>query len=133
MQHESPSAIALAWQDAVNERDEERLLALSGPDIELVGPRGSGFGHKLLRDWLDRAGLSLQTLRVFERGGSVVLWQHGVWRSVETGEVIGESEVASRFRVENRRVTQLVRRDDLDAALAEAGLGYADEERRAES
>jgi ketosteroid isomerase-like protein len=49
-------AIAQQWQDATNTRDVERLLELSAPDIEIVGPRGSGHGHQLLRNWLGRVG-----------------------------------------------------------------------------
>ena len=127
MQRDSPLAIVQAWQDAVNARDVARLLELSDPDIEVVGPRGSGRGHQLLRDWLGRAGLRLETRRVFVRGNVVVLAQHGVWRSVETGEVTGEADIASRFRVGGRRVVLFARHDSLDAALAEAGLDDSDE------
>ncbi len=127
MQRDGPLAIVQAWQDAANARDVARLLDLSDPDIEVIGPRGSGCGHQLLRDWLGRAGLSLETRRVFVRGDAVVLAQHGVWRSVETGEVTGEADLASRFRVDGRRVVQFARHDSLDAALAEAGLRYSDE------
>jgi hypothetical protein len=71
--------------------------------------------------------LQVTALRVFGRGDSVVVAQHGVWRSVESGEVLGEGEIASRFRVQEQQVTQFARHDSLDAALAEAGLSYADE------
>jgi hypothetical protein len=123
-------AIAQAWQDAANAADVERVVALSDPAIELIGPRGSGRGHQLLRDWLGRAGLHLTTLRAFARGNAVVLAQRGVWRSAETGDVTGERDLATRFRVNGRRVTQLARYDSLDAALKEAALTDADEIRR---
>ena len=127
MQRDSPLAIVQAWQDAANAQDVDRLLDLSDPDIEVIGPGGSGRGHQLLRDWLGRAGLRLQTRRAFARGDAVVLAQHGVWRSVETGEVTGEAEVAARFRVNGQRVVQFARHDSLDAALAEAGLDHSDD------
>jgi hypothetical protein len=126
VQPDNPAAIAQAWQDAVNERDIDRLLELSDPEIEVVGPRGSGYGHQLLRDWLGRAGLSLTTQRVFARGDAVVMAQRGVWRSIETGDVTGEADVASRFRVDRGRVAVFGRYDDLDAALGAAGLSHAD-------
>ena len=31
-----------AWQNAANTQDKGRLLELSDPNIEIVGPRGSG-------------------------------------------------------------------------------------------
>lgn len=122
----SPFEIAEAWQQAANQQNSERLLALSDPNIEVVGPRGSGFGHQLLRDWLARAGLTLTTLRAFGRGNTVVLAQHAGWRSVETGDAAGERDLASRFDVEGGRVVRFARYDSLDAALAAAGLSDAD-------
>ena len=119
--------IALAWQDAANDARIDDLLRLSDPNIEIVGPRGSGYGHQLLRDWLGRAGAQLTTLRAFTRDDVVVLAQHGIWRSVETGEVTGERDLASRYRVANGRVTQFERYDTLDAALEGAGLTLGDE------
>ncbi len=123
----SSVALVLAWQQAANSQDSDRLIALSTPDIELVGPRGSGHGHQLLRDWLGRAGLHLTTLRAFARDNIVVLAQHGVWHSIETGEITSERDLASRFRLENQRIDQIARHDDLNTALNEARLHYTDE------
>jgi hypothetical protein len=120
-------AIVQAWQDAANRQDIDQLLARSSPDIEIVGPRGSGYGHQLLRDWLSRAAVHLTTLRAFARGSHVVVAQQGVWRSLDTGEVTGEREIASYFRVEDGRVARYARFDNLDDALAEAGLSQRDE------
>jgi hypothetical protein len=122
----SPVEIAEAWQQAANQQDSERLLALSDPNIELVGPRGSGYGHQLLRDWLGRAGLRLTTLRAFGRGNTVVLAQHGIWRSVETEAATGERDLASQFVVAGGRVMRFARYDSLAEALAAAGLSDAD-------
>ena len=127
MLYESPFAIVQAWQDAANSQNIDRLIELSAPTIEIVGPRGSGHGHQLLRDWLGRAGLHLTTLRAFAHDNIVVLAQYGVWRSVETGEVAGERNVASRFRVDGQRIVQFARYDNLDIALDEAGLHNSDE------
>lgn len=127
MQQEHPLVIVQAWQDAANRQDVERLVALSDSNIEVIGPRGSGFGHQLLRDWLGRAGLSLTTQRAFIRDNIVVVAQHGIWRSLETGAITGAADLASRFRVEEQRISQFARYDTLDRALAEAGLSEADE------
>ena len=127
MQNLSPSAIVQAWQDAVNKQDADRIVALSDANIELVGPRGSAYGHQILRDWLNRAGLQLETLQIFARDNVVVVAQHGVWQSVDTGDAMGEADIASRFRVEDGRIVQFARYDMLHEALAEAGLTDADE------
>lgn len=127
MPYISPFALVQAWQDAANQQNSDRLVELSAPDIEVVGPRGSGHGYQLLRDWLSRAGLQLTTLRAFARDNVVVVAQHGIWRSLETGEVTGERDLASSFRVEGQHVVQFARYDHLDTALDEAGLHYSDE------
>jgi hypothetical protein len=115
------------WQAAVNAQDRERLLALSASTIEIVGPRGSGFGHQLLSDWLERAGLSITARRIFARADSVVVEQHGTWRAPQTGAVAGEAEMASHFRADAGQVGYFARYDSLEAALAAAGLSAADE------
>ena len=114
MYFESATAIVLAWQEAANRQDIARLLALSATDIAIVGPRGAGHGHQLLREWVERAGIHLDTRRVFARGEGVVMAQHATWR------------VTSRFRVAECRVALIARHDRLDAALAEAGLTEVD-------
>jgi len=123
----SPVEIVWAWQEAANNQDSESLLELSDPNIEIVGPRGSGYGHQLLRDWLGRAGLSLETLRLFAKGNVVVVEQRGIWRSLETGEITGDRIIASRFKVENQRIIQFARYDSLDIAFSESGLTLSDE------
>jgi SnoaL-like domain len=120
-------AVVCAWQEAVNRQDADGLLALSTPGIEVVGPRGSGYGHALLREWLARAGLRLTTERIFARGEVVVVAQRGVWAGQVPGAAPVERHLASRFRVTGGRVAQFARYDDLATALAAAGLDDADE------
>jgi ketosteroid isomerase-like protein len=127
MQHESPVAIVQAWQEAVNRQDVARLVALSSPEIELVGPRGAGCGLPLLRDWLGRAGLHLAPQRVFVRGNVVVVAHHGVWHADATGAVGGAADFATCFCVGGGRVARFARYDTLDRALAAASLTHADE------
>jgi SnoaL-like domain len=128
MQEHDRLAVVNGWVAAANAQDAERLAELSDPNIEIVGPRGSGFGHQLLRDWLARAGLELETLRTFARGDTLVLEQRGIWRSQETGEITGEKLLASFFQVKDGRVAKFARCDSLDGAFAAAGLGRADAE-----
>src|SRR5262245_11339930 len=129
MMAEQAVVVVDAWQDAANEGEIERLLGLSDPEIALMGSRGTARGHGVLREWVERAGLRLTTRRVFARGAVVVAEQHGVWRSVETGEVVGEAEVASCFWVVDGRVARVARYDSLETALGEGGLGVGDEVR----
>ncbi len=127
MQHKNPLEVVQAWQDAANSRNFERLMEISDPNIEVSGPRGAGHGHQLVREWLIRSGLTFKTLRLFARGDVVVVEQHGVWHSEETGKPTSEADFASHFRVEGGRVAQLARYDTLDVALEKAGLDYSDE------
>lgn len=125
--HEDSVAVVQAWQTAANIQDKGQLLALSDPGIEIVGPRGSGYGHQLLAAWLERAGLVLETRRTFARSEAVVMAQHGVWRSLDTGEPREEADLASSFRVAGGRVTRFSRHDALADALQQADLTEADE------
>ncbi|HEY7355791.1 MAG TPA: hypothetical protein VH590_04960 [Ktedonobacterales bacterium] len=127
MSREEALAVVLAWQEAANAPDIDRLIALSDVNIEIVGPRGSGFGQQLLRDWMGRAGLTLETLRAFVRGETVALEQRGIWRALESGEVTGDRRLASVFHVKHGRVIRFARYDRLDEALEAAGLNQADE------
>jgi hypothetical protein len=116
------------WQAAANRQDVPLLLELSDPNIEIVGPRGSGHGHDLLAEWVSRAGAQFTIQRSFARGECVVVAQQGVWRSSETGAVVGEAQVASSFRVVQQRIVRVARYDTLEQALHDAQLTVADEQ-----
>lgn len=113
--------IVRAWHQALNEGDVERLLALSHDDIEVGGPRGSGRGAQLLRQWFGRAGIRLTAQRMFHRGTTVVVEQRAGWRSSENDEV-----VASVFVVQDKRVASVIRHPDLASALETADLDEGD-------
>jgi hypothetical protein len=102
------------------------LLDWSDPKIEIVGPRGSAFGHDVLRQWLERAGLSLSPLRSFQRDQTVIVAQHAEWHSVES-EIVGQADVASVFRIGNGKVLFYARFDSLEEALQDGGLTEDDE------
>lgn len=120
-------AVVEAWVEAVNARDHDRVIQLSDSAIEIVGPRGTAHGYAPLRDWLAHARVSLATQRTFARGDRAVLAQHGVWRSPETDEVMGEADVASVFHVRDGRITRYARYDTVEEGLAAAGLTESDE------
>ncbi len=115
------------WHEALNEGDVDRLVGLSHPDVEVVGPRGVSRGVLVLREWVNRANVRLEPRRLFRRGGKVVVEQAGQWRSAESGEVIGNQTVASVFAVSDGLVTSVVRYDDLSEALNAADLDHSDE------
>jgi hypothetical protein len=113
-----------AWQDAVSAANLERAFALSAEDIEVGGPRGSGRGHQLVRDWVARTGIALEPLRVFQGGGVVVVEQRASWKLPDGSS--STQVVATVFKVEGAVVTSVVRYDSLDDALAAAGLRVDD-------
>ena len=120
-----PLEVVESWHAAVNARDYDQLCAITSRDVELVGSRGSGRGHEVLRQWLGRAGFSAEPLRWFcGRGGTVVVEQRGRWVIPETQT---ERVVASAFRVTGGRVVRYQRFDDLREALDGASLTADDE------
>jgi SnoaL-like domain len=119
--------IVQTWQDAANRQDSQRLLELSDPNIEIVGPRGSAIGHRVLTEWLSRAGLTLETFRTFSKDEVVVMAQHGTWHSAETNNEESKVDVATVFRVLDGKVVYLARYDSLEEALLKANLSLEDE------
>ncbi len=117
----APLDVVTAWLEACNAAQVERAVALSAPEVELVGPRGSHRGSEVLRGWLARAGARFETRRVVTDGEQVIVEQHGVWHTAE-GHVQGEADVATRFVVRHGRVQLIERHDTLAAALSAAGI-----------
>jgi hypothetical protein len=115
------------WQEAANEQDVEKLLELSDPNIEIVGPRGVARGHQIFTEWLRRAGLRLETYQTFAKNDVVVMAQHGTWRSAATNNERSKADVATVFRVANGKVIYLARYDSLEEALSKANLSLNDE------
>jgi len=118
--------VVAAWLAAVNAGDADAALALTAPDVMIVGPHGAARGRDVLREWMGEAGATFDTRAVYARGDDVVVAQRGVWRDAATGAVRGEADVATRFRVAEGEVAELERHDDLAAALDAAGLTAAD-------
>ena len=116
----------LAWHEALNAGDTERLAALSHPEVEIGGPRGSARGRQVLKDWVGRANVRLEPLRSFQRGGTVVVEEAATWRDAQNGEKIGEATVATVFALDGGLVSGIFRHDDLEGALRSAGLDETD-------
>ncbi len=116
-----------AWHAALNAGDADRLVALSHPDVAVGGPRGTGRGAQLLREWVDRANIRLKPRRVFHQAGTVVVEQEAQWRSTETGEATGGQTVGSVFVVRDGRIESVLRHNDLAGALGAANLDESHE------
>ena len=114
----------IAWHEALNNGDVDRLVALSHPDVEVGGPRGSAHGVQILRDWVDRANIRLEPGRTFDEADTVVVEQGAEWQSAEPGRV---QTVASVFVVSDGLVTSVVRYTDLASALRAANLDASHE------
>ena len=122
-----PFETVRAWHAAVNAGDLERLVALSSTDIEVAGPRGSGRGEQLLRDWFGRAGVRLEPLQTFSRDTDVVVVeQRATWAAPEGTTTSPPRTVASVFSVADGRVTSVMRYADLASALEASGLSPSD-------
>ena len=117
----------LAWHEALNAGDAERLAALAHPEVEIGGPRGSARGRQVLKDWVARANVSLEPLRSFQRGGTVVVEEAATWRDAQTGESVGTATVGTVFTLDGGLVAGIFRHDGLEYALRSAGLDASDE------
>lgn len=117
------------WHEALNAGDADRLVALSRPDVEVGGPRGTGRGTELLREWVARAGIRIEPQRTFRRAGTVVVEGEARWRDAETGRMGTGQVLGSVFVVRGGLVSRVVRYPDLASALLAAGLDESDETR----
>ena len=117
----------LAWHEALNAGDAERVASLAHPEVEIGGPRGSAGGRQVLKDWVGRANIHLEPLRSFQRGRTVVVEEAATWRDPQTGETIGEATVATIFTLDGGSVSGIFRHDGLEDALGYASFDGSDE------
>ncbi|HEV7664437.1 MAG TPA: nuclear transport factor 2 family protein [Chloroflexota bacterium] len=114
-------ATVLAWHAALNAGDVARLLSLSTEDVEVGGPRGSGRGAALLRDWVARAGIQLLPQNVIGTDETLVVEQSACWLD-SSGTLTEPQMVASVFHVVGGQVASVLRYGDTADALSAAGL-----------
>lgn len=112
------------WHDALNAGEIERFTDLHAQNVEFVGPRGSGRGAGLVRDWAERSGIRLEPIRSYGPGadGALVVTQMARWRDPESGKFGDPIEAATTFQVVDGEVTRIARFDTLPEALRFAGL-----------
>ena len=118
-----------AWHEALNDGEVDCLVGLSHPEVEVGGPRGTGRGAPLLRDWVERANIRLEPRRVFHHADKVVVEQWAQWRSTDTGRVIRGQTVGSVFVVRDGRITRVMRYPDLADALNATDLDESHEKK----
>jgi len=126
--HASPEVqIVVAWHDALNAGEVERLVGLSHPDVGVGGPKGTSQGAHILREWVDRANIHLEPGRIFHEDDTVVVEQAAAWTSADTGETTPAQTVASAFVVHDGVVTTVVRYPNLAEALLALDLEQSQE------
>lgn len=115
------------WHSALNAGDVERLVELSHTDVEVGGPRGSGTGEQLLREWVERANIRLIVRRLFHWHGRVVAQEDARWHDTGTEEASSAQSVGTIFTVRDGRVASVLCYPGLDEALEAAGLDASHE------
>ena len=69
MKQNAALEVVHAWHEALNEADAARLLALSDPNVEIVGPRGSAHGLDMLERLVETLQQSSEVLGKLELEG----------------------------------------------------------------
>lgn len=118
-----------AWHEALNTGEVDLLVGLSHPEVEVGGPRGTGRGAQLLREWVDRANIRLEPRRIFHHADTVVVEQWAQWHSTDTGHVIGGQTVGSVFVVRDGQVKRVMRYPALADALDATNLDESHEKK----
>lgn len=113
------------WHAAVNAGDARAAGELCTADVEVGGPRGSGFGRELVVEWVGYAGISLRPTRWFCGAGGAVVEQDARWTDVDG--LTEPTRLATAFRMRDGRISGVLRHPDTADALARLGLGPADE------
>jgi len=134
-----PLEVVESWHSALKAHNVEQLCSLASRDVEVVGPRGAGRGHDVVRQWFRRGGFNAEPLRWFcGARGPVVVEQRGRWFTPEAVTVedsgrwiipdtTSERIVASAFSVVAGRVVRYQRFDKLHEALVATHLSDDDE------
>jgi len=105
------SGILEAWHAAVNAGDVETAVACCSADVAVLGPRGVGHGHDLVRGWLQRSGIRLEPQGApAERDGRFVVRELARWTNPGPSGVPAEpTETWCVFTVADGLVTSIAR------------------------
>ena len=117
----------LAWHEALNAGDAERVTSLSHHEVEIGGPT-AGLGPRPAgSEGLGRPNVRLEPLRSSQRGETVVVEEAATWRDAQTGETTGAATIARVFQLDGGLVAGIFRYDGLEDALRRAGPDESDE------
>jgi hypothetical protein len=124
-------ATVQAWGQAFNERDLDRLLALSAPDIELGKPnrpkRGHDAIHRLLHLQSYGVAQHVRPRRYFARAATVVVEALIELRWVESDELAETAHGVALFGVRDGQISRFGPVPDLAFAFRLAGwTGHAE-------
>lgn len=123
--------VAQAWGRAMDDFDEEALVALAHEEIEIVTPGDTKRGRDGLRGWLSKQTYGVvprfERRRAFARDETVVVELHVEFTYIDGGEVAGSMDSAAVIAVEDALVRRITMHPSLSEALPAAGLGEADE------
>jgi len=125
IKHEALAVVA-AFHEHLNAKETDKILDLAAEDIRIGGPRGSGTGKDLLREWVGRANVTMIPQRILARDGVVVVEQRAEWRSPATGAITGSQTLASVFRIDGGKIIALARYSGFGEAANKAGLDEDD-------
>lgn len=112
------------WHTAVNSGDAQGAGALCAADVEVGGPRGSGFGRDLVVEWVGHAGIRLDPVRWFCGPDGAVVEQDARWSGGDP------TRLATVFRIRDGRISAVLRHPATADALARLGLADVDEVRQ---
>ncbi|HYH13382.1 MAG TPA: hypothetical protein VD789_13575, partial [Thermomicrobiales bacterium] len=67
MTDQHPTDIVVAFHEHLANRDADAVVSLADAEVEVGGPRGTGTGPDLLREWVGRANVTMTPKRWFAK------------------------------------------------------------------
>jgi SnoaL-like domain len=123
-----------AWGQAFNDRELDRLLSLSAPDIEIATPHRPERGHDAVRRLLHLQSYGVaqhvRARRYIARARTVVVDALIELRWVDSGDLAETTQGAAVFDVSDGHISRFRPLPDLASAFRLAGwTGHADRNR----
>lgn len=115
-------AIAENWTEWCNKKNIDELKAITEEEFEVSGPKGTAvLDTEGIKDWLNRAGIRLETFEIYADNNKIILSQHAEWLE-QDGSVKGSQDVYTFLTIINDKVKSLARFDDKEDAFEASGL-----------